>query len=56
MAKKKKPAPTNLGLGSLRGAGNGTTRTNRMNSYLSDVTGDSSYTAPKKAAPKKKGR
>ncbi len=46
---------TNLGLGSLRGAGVGAERKRRMDSYLESATGDSSYRAPKKAA-KKKGR
>ena len=42
---------SNLGLGSLRGAMNGTTRQNRMNSYLSTATGEAS--APKPAKKKK---
>jgi hypothetical protein len=53
MAQKKAPAkkPTNLGLGSLRGAANSTTRTRRIDSYLEDVTGEK----PKdKSKPKKK--
>lgn len=46
---------SNLGLGALRGAGVGSERKRRMDSYLESATGDSSYSAPKKAA-KKKGR
>jgi hypothetical protein len=39
----------NLGLGSLRGAGNGAERGRRMDAYLGAVTGE-------KPKPKKKGR
>ncbi len=53
MAQKKAPAkkPTNLGLGSLRGAANSTTRQSRIDGYLSDVTGERPKAKPK---PKKK--
>lgn len=43
--------PTNLGLGSLRGAANSTTRTRRIDSYLEDATGEKPKAKPK---PKKK--
>ena len=45
---KPKAKPTSLALGPKKGALRGTERKRRMDSYLSDATGDSSYSPPAK--------